>query len=95
MGLKARLAWYDKKTELGEGKEDSQDFGDDVVVMEQLGLSVGSDINNGSFNIEKEWLIILQPLFTHRIEMSAFDYQTSFNYKKMAYEIPATLLLYG
>ena len=34
MGLKVRLAWYDKKTELGEGKEDSQDFGDDVVVME-------------------------------------------------------------
>lgn len=82
MGLKVRLAWYDKSTGLGEGKELSSDFGDDVAILVQLNLSVEQDINNGEFNIKDDWLAILQPLFVHCINLDAFDYQVSFNYKK-------------
>ncbi|MEB0203975.1 colicin E3-like toxin immunity protein [Pseudomonas sp. CCC3.1] len=82
MGLKVRLAWYNKSTELGEGKELSQDFGDDVAVLIHLKLSTEHDINNGEFNVKNDWLTILQPLFMHRINLDAFDYQVSFNYKK-------------
>jgi hypothetical protein len=39
MGLKLRLQWYDKETELGEGNEFSLDFGDDAQIMtKDLGL---------------------------------------------------------
>lgn len=82
MGLKVRLAWYNKSTGLGEGKELSSDFGDDVAILVQLNLSVEQDINNGEFNIKDDWLAILQPLFVHCINLDAFDYQVSFNYKK-------------
>ncbi|MQT33829.1 cloacin [Pseudomonas helleri] len=82
MGLKVRLAWYNKSTGLGEGKELSSDFGDDVAVVVRLNLSTEHDINNGEFNVSDDWLTILQPLFMHYIDLSAFDYQVSFNYKK-------------
>ena len=82
MGLKVRLAWYNKSTGLGEGKELSSDFGDDVAILVQLNLSAEQDINNGEFNVKDDWLTILQPLFVHYINLDAFDYQVSFNYKK-------------
>jgi len=82
MGLKVRLAWFNKSTGLGEGKELSSDFGDDVAVLVRLKLSAEHDINNGEFNVGDDWLTILQPLFVHRINLDAFDYQVSFNYKK-------------
>ncbi|MCU1726608.1 cloacin immunity family protein [Pseudomonas sp. 7P_10.2_Bac1] len=82
MGLKVRLAWYSKRTELGEGKELSSDFGDDVAILVQLNLSAEQDVNNGEFDVKDDWLIILQPLFVHCVNLDAFDYQVSFNYKK-------------
>lgn len=82
MGLKVRLAWYNKSTGLGEGKELSSDFGDDVAILVQLNLSAEQDINNGEFNVKDDWLPVLQPLFVHYINLDAFDYQVSFNYKK-------------
>lgn len=81
MGLKLRLAWYDRNTGQGEGVELSQDFGDDVSVMDELGLSIDHDINNGEFDVANEWLTILQPLFMHSIDLCLFNYQISFNYK--------------
>ena len=81
MGLKLRLAWYEKSTEQGEGVEFSQDFGGDVSVMDELGLSIDHDINNGEFDVANEWLTILQPLFVHSIDLELFNYQISFNYK--------------
>ena len=81
MGLKVRLAWYDKNTEYGEGKEDSKELGDDTSVMNQLNLSVDNDINNGSFDVKIDWLENLQPLFAHRIDLKVYDYQVSFNYR--------------
>ena len=81
MGLRLRLAWYDRNTGQGEGVEFSQDFGDDVSVMDELGLSIDHDINNGEFDVANEWLTILQPLFMHSIDLGLFNYQISFNYK--------------
>jgi len=37
MGIKVRLNWYDKETEIGVGKEYSVDLGDDGSVIEALG----------------------------------------------------------
>ncbi|MFJ2331358.1 colicin E3-like toxin immunity protein [Pseudomonas helleri] len=82
MGLKVRLAWYNKSTGQGEGKELSSDFRDDVAVLVRLKLSAEHDINNGEFNVNDDWLAVLQPLFVHYIDLGAFDYQVSFNYKK-------------
>lgn len=81
MGLKLRLAWYDRNTEQGEGVEFSQDFGGDVSIIDKLGLSIDHDINNGEFDVANEWLAILQPLFMHSIDLGLFNYQISFNYK--------------
>ena len=81
MGLKARLAWYDRNTGRGEGVELSQDFGDDVSVMDGLGLSIDHDINNGEFDVANEWLTILQPLFIQSIDLDLFNCQISFSYK--------------
>ena len=69
MGLKLRLAWYDRSTGQGEGVEFSQDFGDDVSVMDELGLSIDHDINNGEFDVANEWLTILQPLVMRAIDL--------------------------
>lgn len=81
MGLNVRLAWYDKNTERGKGKEDSKELGGDTSVMDQLKLSVDNDINNGSFDVKIDWLNILQPLFVHRIDLNIHDYQVYFNYR--------------
>lgn len=51
MGLKIRLEWYDKETELGEGEELSQDFGDDGYVIEALDIPIDNNINNGGFDV--------------------------------------------
>lgn len=81
MGLKARLEWYDKQTELGEGEELSKDFGEDCSLIEALGLSPTSNINNGGLDVKPDWLKILQPYFQHFIQHSSYDYQISFVYR--------------
>ena len=75
MGLKLRLAWYDINTGRGEGVKFSQDSGDDVSVMGELGLSIEHDINSGEFNVAYEWLTILQPFFMQSINLDVFNYQ--------------------
>lgn len=81
MGLKIRLEWYDKVTEIGEGEELSQDFGDDSSVIEVLGMSIENNINNGGFNVAAHWVNTLQPHFRHSIQMSSYDYQVAFIYR--------------
>lgn len=82
MGLKLRLQWFDKLTELGIGKEYSIDFGDDDSIMtDGLGLSTKDIVNNGSFEIKSNWVMQLQPHFTHRINLSCYDYFISFDYR--------------
>lgn len=82
MGLKVILDWYDKKTEIAEGKEYSADLGDDGSIIDALGLMDAGNIYDGGFDVEANWIQKLQPFFTHRIEPVTFDYQISFRYRK-------------
>ena len=82
MGLTVKLSWYDKKTEFIVEDETSEDFGNDCTIVETLGLSIKKNVNNGCFDVGREWLTTLQPLFEHRIDLNEFDYQVSFNYKR-------------
>ena len=82
MGLTVELSWYDKKTEFIVEDETSEDFGKDCTIVETLGLSIKKNVNNGCFDVVREWLTTLQPLFVHRIDLNEFDYQVSFNYKR-------------
>ena len=81
MGLKIRLEWYDKETELGEGEELSQDLGDDGSVIEAFGMPIENNLNNGGFDVGSQWVSTLQPHFLHIIRLSAFDYQLAFIYR--------------
>lgn len=81
MGLKVRLDWYDKKTDLGEGQEYSEDFGDDASLLSALGLPLENNVNNGGFDVEGAWVSVLQHYFSHAIDLSAYDYQVSFDYR--------------
>jgi hypothetical protein len=81
MGLKIRLEWYDKETELGEGEELSRDFGDDGSVIEALGMPIENNINNGGFDVAPHWVSTLQPHFLHVIRLSSYDYQVAFIYR--------------
>lgn len=82
MGFTVELSWYDKKTEFIVEDETSEDFGNDATIVEALSLSIKDDVNNGCFDVGREWLATLQPLFVHRIDLNEFDYQVSFNYKR-------------
>lgn len=81
MGLKLRLEWFDRKTELLVGKEYSKDLGDDGSVIESLGLPLKDNINNGGFDVEKKWGPILQPYFKNKIDVDEYWYQISFDYR--------------
>ncbi|MEX3776548.1 colicin E3-like toxin immunity protein [Pseudomonas sp. MYb118] len=81
MGLKLRLEWYDKKTELGEGKEYSRDLGNDDSVFIALGIPVENNVNNGGFNVDENWRAVIQPYFQHTIVLANYDYQMSFDYR--------------
>ena len=80
MGLKFRIQWFDKFTELGEGGERSSDQGDDLSVIESLELPTKTTINNGCFNVSNEWISILQPYFKHDINLEKYDYTVAFDY---------------
>lgn len=82
MGLKLKLEWYDKNTELCEGEALSNDFGEDGSIIEALGIPIENNINNGGFDVLPIWVCKLQPLFEHPINIAAFDYQVSFRYRQ-------------
>ncbi|HCZ9102425.1 TPA: cloacin immunity family protein [Klebsiella michiganensis] len=81
MGLKLRLEWFDRKTELLVGKEYSKDLGDDGSVIESLGLPLKDNINNGGFDVEEKWGPLLQPYFKNKIDVDEYWYQISFDYR--------------
>ena len=82
MGLKVRLDWYDKDTEIADGKEYSVDLGDDGSIIAALGLMPESEIYDGGFDVLAAWIPEIQPLFNHQIDTAAFDYQIAFRYRK-------------
>ncbi|HFT8040548.1 TPA: colicin E3-like toxin immunity protein [Klebsiella aerogenes] len=81
MGLKLRLEWFNKQTDLLVGKEHSKDFGDDGSVIESLGIPLKDNINNGGFDLEESWIPLLQPHFKNKIETDKNLYQISFDYR--------------
>lgn len=81
MGLKVRLRWFDKVSELIVEKEYSEDFGDDSSVLDKLNIPLEKSINNGNFDVSTEWVVILQPYFRHALDLSTYDYQVSFDYQ--------------
>jgi hypothetical protein len=81
MGLKVRLEWFDRATEWLSGTEDSADLGDDHSVISKLGLSVDEDVNNGMFELRREWLSLIQAYFSHQIVLSESDYFIAFDYE--------------
>lgn len=81
MGLKLRLEWFNKQTDLLVGKEYSKDFGDDGSVIESLGIPLKDNINNGGFDLEESWIPLLQPHFENKIETDKNLYQISFDYR--------------
>ncbi|WP_434674075.1 colicin E3-like toxin immunity protein [Pseudomonas sp. R1-15] len=81
MGLKLRMDWYHPKTELGEGKEYSEDLREDMSPIAALGLENEPNIYDGGFDVLEEWIPILQPFFSHLIVPEEFDYQISFRYR--------------
>ena len=66
--MKIRLQWYDMKTELDEGTEFSNVFGENMEIM-AIGLRIPTknNVNNGFFDVEAEWIPVLQPHFLHKI----------------------------
>jgi hypothetical protein len=81
MGLKIRLRWFDKTSELLIGKEYSKDFADDSSVMDDLDIPLEKNINNGNFDVNVDWVEILQPHFRRALDLSKYDYQVSFDYQ--------------
>jgi hypothetical protein len=74
MGLKVRLEWFDRTTERLRGTEDSADLGDDYSLISKLGLSAAEDVNNGMFELRREWLPLIGTYFSHEIALSESDY---------------------
>ncbi|AZE57382.1 hypothetical protein C4K03_5258 [Pseudomonas synxantha] len=81
MGLKVRLEWFDRTTNWIRGTESSADLGNDYSMMSKLGLSVDEDVNNGMFEMRREWLSLMQIHFTHEIALSESDYFIAFDYE--------------
>lgn len=80
MGFKLYIYWFDKKIEEFKGGEYLKDFGDDGFVIESLGMFLKDNINNGWFDVEKLWVLILQLYFKNVIDISKFDYFVFFVY---------------
>lgn len=80
--MKIRLQWYDMRTELGEGTEFSNDFGENMEFM-TIGLRIPTknNVNNVFFDVEAEWIPVLQPHLLHKITPTVYDYQVSFDYR--------------
>ncbi|WLG95571.1 colicin E3-like toxin immunity protein [Pseudomonas sp. FP198] len=81
MGLQIRLRWFDKTSQLLIGKEYSKDFADDSSVMDDLDIPLEKNINNGNFDVNADWVEVLQPHFRHALDLSKHDYQISFDYQ--------------
>lgn len=81
MGLKVRLEWFDKTTEWLGGAEDSKDMGDDYSIVSKLGLSKEEAVNNGMFELRRDWLSHVQPFFAHEIALSQSDYFIALDYE--------------
>ncbi|KMK23085.1 cloacin [Pluralibacter gergoviae] len=82
MGLKLHTQWFDKVSEELIDEEYSKDFGDtDSIIDETVNPGDENIINNGVFDLNKEWIPIIQKHIGHKIDLNKYDYQISFDYR--------------
>ncbi|EJF7710261.1 MULTISPECIES: colicin E3-like toxin immunity protein [Providencia] len=82
MGLKLHTQWFDKQTGEFMGEEYSEDFGDDDFLIDKtIDPKDENIINNGVFDLQKEWVIEIQSHVIHQIDLDKFVYQVSFDYR--------------
>ncbi|EOF8198221.1 colicin E3-like toxin immunity protein [Yersinia enterocolitica] len=81
MGLKLRLTWFDKTTNVFVGTEYSKDFGDDDTIIERLELPLDDTMNNGEFDVAPSWITSIQPYFKNIIAIDNYDYFIAFDYR--------------
>ncbi|EMH0087420.1 colicin E3-like toxin immunity protein [Proteus mirabilis] len=82
MGLKLRIYWFDKKTKDFIGEEYSKDFGDnDFLIEETVNPKNENIINNGEFDLKKEWINAIQKYVTHKIDPDKYNYFIAFDYR--------------
>ena len=82
MGLKLHTQWFDKQTEEFINEEFSVDFDDDdFLIIKTINSSEENIINNGVFNLDNEWISEIQKYVKHKIDVSKYLYQVSFDYR--------------
>ncbi len=81
MGLKLRLTCFDRKTGDLKEEEYSKDLGDDGSIIESLGVPLKDNINNGEFDMKKEWVLLLQPFFKNQIKPDVDNCYVAFDYR--------------
>jgi hypothetical protein len=59
------LRGFDKESEFLVGKKCSKDFGDGFEILENLNLATEYDMNIESFDVDVDWVEILQSSFGH------------------------------
>ncbi|HEJ9412142.1 TPA: colicin E3-like toxin immunity protein [Proteus mirabilis] len=80
MGLKLHTQWFNRKTE--EVEEYSKDFGDDDFLIEETVNPKNENvINNGEFDLKKEWINTIQKHVTHKINPAKYTYFIAFDYR--------------
>ena len=50
-------------------------------MISTLGLLSAAEVNNGMFELRREWLSVIQPHFFHEIALSESDYFIAFDYE--------------
>jgi len=81
MLMKIRLRWYEKHSNDLKADEYSADIADPDSVFEVLGLGEETAIYADVFNVQPNWMTIIQPYFQHMIEPNRLDYQISFRWQ--------------
>ncbi len=81
MGNKLILTWFDKKTEEFKGEEYYKDFGDDGSVIESLGIPLKDNINNGEFDLKKEWVPLIHTFFKNQLIPDVDNCYIDFDYR--------------
>ena len=81
MLMKIRLRWYEKHSNDLKADEYSADIADPDSVFETLGLGEETAIYADVFNVQPNWITIIQQYFQHMIEPDRLDYQISFRWQ--------------
>jgi len=81
MVMNIRLRWYEKHGDDLTADEYSADIEDSDSVFEVLGLGEETAIYADVFNVQPNWIRIIQQYFQHEIDPDHLDYQISFRHQ--------------